>query len=518
MDQSTLEMRRRKKSAQLRRRRMTRLGMILGIFILGAVFTIRGVILPIIHLITGNRGIEVETTTQVVAADPAAAKRIPVKGAGDTAKLTGLNPGWHQSENGRWYQNADGTYFAGGFQAVDGRQYYFTEDGYLATGWITYGAREYYFDEEGNCVPDKTRPMIALTFDDGPGPYTMDLLNCLEEYGAHATFFMVGENVEYYPDEIQKMLEIGCELGNHSWDHSELTSLSSSEIENQFDLTDSALRNACGQAASVIRAPYGSFNDTVLSIGDRPFFMWCLDSLDWSYKDVQLDYDEIMNKGNLSDGTIILMHDIHEASVECAKLIIPELINRGYRLLTVSELAEAKNVTLQPATSYSDFWDSSLNNGLVEGYNGNEESPLSFINNSQPLYTPTTSSFTSSSSDYVDEDSWYEDEEEFEEEDEEDGFSDGSSKKKRSSKKTSMSDSSDDSDEDDWYDDDGSSDEYEEDYEYDDYGEDYDEDDTYYDEEDDEDYYDEYEDDTYDYDDEEWYEDEDYDDEDYEDW
>ena len=84
------------------------------------------------------------------------------------------------------------------------------------------------------------------------------------------------------------------------------------------------------------------------------------------------DYNAVMN-GDLTDGSIILMHDIHEPSVQAAIRLIPDLVEKGYKLMTVSELAEAKGVDLQYA-SYSDFWDSSLENGLVAGYEGNSSS------------------------------------------------------------------------------------------------------------------------------------------------
>ena len=347
----------------------------MGGVILAVVFLIRGVIMPIANRVKGGGSEEpsVVTEEQVAKeealADPDAAVRIPLKGVSDADKLGYVLPGWHEDDNGRWYQNSDGSYYSGGFQVVDGTQYYFDDTGYAVTGWLTKGVKDYYFDDTGAYDPSITRPMLALTFDDGPGQYTERLLNCLEENGAHATFFMLGELIPSYPEEVQHMLRIGCELGNHSYDHSQLTNLSLDDVAGQFSRTDDALIQACGQPASVCRAPYGAFNQSIIETGNRPFFMWSLDSLDWSYKDVDLDYQEIMEKGDLSDGTIILMHDIHEPSVECACRIIPELIDRGYKLVTVSEMAEAKDVELQVA-SYSDFWDSSLAAGLVPGYRG----------------------------------------------------------------------------------------------------------------------------------------------------
>ena len=245
----------------------------------------------------------------------------------------------------------------------------------MQTGWVTKGTQDYYFNDDGSYNAEKKRPMIALTFDDGPGEYTSELLDCLEENNAHATFFMLGQNVELYPDDVKRMLKLGCEIGNHSWDHKNMFELDIDSVVKQFNDADQALIDACGQASTVIRAPYGNANEEIMNAVGKPFFMWSLDSLDWSYKDVDLDYKSIMedNASVIKDGTIILMHDIHEPSVKAAERIIPELINMGFKLVTVSEMAEAKNVTLQVA-SYNNFWQDILDQGQVPGYAGNSTS------------------------------------------------------------------------------------------------------------------------------------------------
>ena len=91
-----------------------------------------------------------------------------------------MSIGWNENENGKWYQNADGTYFAGGMQEIDGSTYYFDENGYIQTGWISVGFDDYYFNDDGTYDPNTHKPRIALTFDDGPGEYTDELLDCLE--------------------------------------------------------------------------------------------------------------------------------------------------------------------------------------------------------------------------------------------------------------------------------------------------------------------------------------------------
>ena len=429
MDRRVLEERRRRKRQQLLIRRYTKIGVCVAAVVLLLVFLIRGVIGPLLHkdgsdgnaqknteqtataVNTSENSTEIsyeddtsggdisggtesdagETDTseadaaegdvteessapevktssvQTSSTSSLEAIRSPLKGAADLEKAVCLTPGWHTTQSGTWYQNPDGTYYTDGFMTINGIQYSFGADGYIETGWITKGVKDYYFNEDGSYNPDMKRPMLCLTFDDGPGQYTLDLLNCLEENGAHATFFMVGTNVEYFPDEVKRMVEVGCELGNHSWDHPDLLSLGPDEAAQSMQRTDDALMNVVGQESTVCRAPYGNGDQDIYDAVGKPFILWSLDSEDWRLMDADADYDSVMN-GDLTDGSIILMHDIHEPSVEAAKRLIPDLVAKGYRLVTISEMAEAKNVKLQ-SVRYTDFWQSSLNAGIVPGYN-----------------------------------------------------------------------------------------------------------------------------------------------------
>lgn len=386
MDKRVLRERMRKKQQQIRRRQMMKKGAYVVAIILVLIFVIRGIILPVINRVGGGNTekpqqvqAETDSTTTDSSSDSTdtgdtstetnAAIRQPVKGQSDLTKAAQLTAGWHDDENGKWYQNADGTYFAGGMQEIDGSTYYFDDNGYIKTGWVEVGFDDYYFNDDGTYDPSQHKTRIAFTFDDGPGEYTDELLDCLEENNAHATFFMLGQNVGSWESTVQRMADIGCEIGSHSWDHPNLYDLSMDSVAKEFSDTDAALEKACGQKASVARAPYGNWSDDIISTVGKPFFTWSLDSMDWSYLDVNKDYDAVMN-GDLTDGSIILMHDIHEPSVQAAIKMIPELVQKGYKLMTVSELAAAKGVTLQGA-NYSDFWDSSLQKGIVAGYSGN---------------------------------------------------------------------------------------------------------------------------------------------------
>lgn len=379
MDKRVLRERMRRKKRQMMIRHYTKIGLSVVGLILAIVFVVRGVIVPIAHHVAGGGNakstdvVEIQAET-VEQTDPTAAARQPLKGSSDTEKVTAVTVGWHEDSAGRWYQNADGTYFINGFQEIDGVTYSFDENGYMQTGWVEKGVKDYYFNEDGSYDPTQKKKLLALTFDDGPGQYTEELLDCLEANNAHATFFMVGQNVSYYPEAVQRMVDIGCEIGSHSWDHSQLSTLSLESVAKQFTDTDNALIEACGQPATVARAPYGDGNSDIYNTAGKPFFMWSLDTEDWRLMDADADYNVVVN-GDLTDGTIILMHDIHQPSVQAAIRFIPDLMAQGYKFVTVSEMAEAKDVDLQNAC-YIDFWQSTIDRGEVAGYRGNTDADM----------------------------------------------------------------------------------------------------------------------------------------------
>lgn len=402
--------------------------------ILLLIFVVRGVIFPIVNHAGGGSSKDAETvnvqantagtSTDNSTEDASAssdsgssdssgdsssdnsstdATVMPVKGSAAADKLSVMTPGWHEDSTGKWYQNPDGTYYINGFAEIDGTTYSFDENGYMQTGWVEKGVKDYYFNEDGSYDPTQKRPMIALTFDDGPGEYTETLLDTVEKYNIHVTFFMLGQNVEGRESTVQRMVQLGCEIGNHTWDHPSQTlpNMDLDSVVQEFQKTDDELVKACGQAATVCRAPYGSITEEQMAAVGKPFFMWSTDSLDWKLMDADADYNEIMNS-DLSDGSIILMHDIHEPSVKCAtEKLIPELVNEGYKLVTVSELAAAKDVTLQSA-SYSDFWDSSLHAGRVAGYAGNSSDSTDSSDGSESSDSTDVSDGSSDGSDVSD--------------------------------------------------------------------------------------------------------------------
>lgn len=265
---------------------------------------------------------------------------------------------WADGDNARYYLGENGAALTG-WQDLDGSTYYFDANGKMATGDIYLGLTRCSFDENGKLISktesqiDPNKPAIALTFDDGPGPRTMELLAQLEKYNAHATFFMLGQKVSSYPDAIRKMQEIGCELGNHSYDHPDLSKLDAAGIQSQISQTNEGIRGIAGNGATVLRPPYGAISSTLSSNAGMPMILWNIDTLDWKTRNAQSTIDAVMK--DVKDGDIILMHDIHSETIDAALQLIPKLQAEGYQLVTVSELAASKGKTLLNGETYTDF-------------------------------------------------------------------------------------------------------------------------------------------------------------------
>ncbi len=195
---------------------------------------------------------------------------------------------------------------------------------------------------------------IALTFDDGPGIYTERLLDILKEYGGKATFFVVGNRASYQKDILKRMSEEGHEVGNHTYSHLSLKELEHQEIIDQISIAKNIIENATGKENKLVRAPYGDLNSNIKEIGRElnvSFIHWSFDTLDWLTRDPQLIYHEIICR--VTDGDIILLHDIHESTLDAMEMAIPYLINSGYKLVTVSELLTEKTDYIYPGAVYS---------------------------------------------------------------------------------------------------------------------------------------------------------------------
>ncbi len=187
-------------------------------------------------------------------------------------------------------------------------------------------------------VIDPAKPMVALTFDDGPDAACSDqILDILEEHHALATFFEVGRNVAACPEPVGRMVELGCEVGSHSNAHKDLSKLRKSSLLRDLDTADEAFVLAGASAPLLVRPPYGAVNKTVKTATGRAMVTWTVDTEDWRSRDAQKVIDYVQSYGEL-DGEIVLMHSIYESTVEAVRVLVPWLQEQGYQLVTVTEL------------------------------------------------------------------------------------------------------------------------------------------------------------------------------------
>lgn len=198
---------------------------------------------------------------------------------------------------------------------------------------------------------DPAKPTVALTFDDGPNPTnTVRIIDTLVKYDVTGTFFVLGNLAARYPDVVRYAASSGMEIASHTYSHPRLTALYSTGITKEFSLTSEEIMLACGTAPSLIRPPYGAYNETVKASSPAPLIMWSVDTLDWKSRNATSVYNAVMN--TVKDGDIILMHDIYGSTADAVELIVPELIRRGFQITGVSELAKARGIPLENGQIY----------------------------------------------------------------------------------------------------------------------------------------------------------------------
>lgn len=195
---------------------------------------------------------------------------------------------------------------------------------------------------------------LALTFDDGPsGQFTERLLQGLEERGAKATFFLCGYRVEIFPELPKKILAGGHEIGLHGYSHDPMDRMSEAVLERELVRTGKILLEVTGQRFSLLRPPGGCSTDQVVQAAkDRGLSLvfWNVDPRDWATEDRAAIAARVEEKAR--DGDIILLHDMSDSSVDAALALVDELTGRGFRFVTVSELARLRGKAMNPGESY----------------------------------------------------------------------------------------------------------------------------------------------------------------------
>ena len=191
-----------------------------------------------------------------------------------------------------------------------------------------------------NKTVDPNKPTIALTFDDGPSKYTMRILDTLEGNNANGTFFVLGNKVGIYNDIMVKNVMNGNEIGNHSYSHKLLTRLSDEQLKIELDKTQNIVKKTTGYIPNILRPTYGSVNNNLKNSTNLEVVLWDVDSNDWKLKNSRLIAERVLDK--VSDMDVVLFHDTYEWTAKAIDIIVPELISKGYQLVTVSELEEIK--------------------------------------------------------------------------------------------------------------------------------------------------------------------------------
>lgn len=208
------------------------------------------------------------------------------------------------------------------------------------------------------CTPIRAaedEKLVALTFDDGPsGRFTRRLLEGLEARGAKATFLLCGYRMEQYPDLAQRIFQEGHEIGLHGYSHKSMRDMCQRDTVLEIKKTMALLPDGC--EVSFLRPPgglWGEGTQTVAAEFGLSILHWSVDPKDWAIHDAKAIETEVIR--HTRDGDVILLHDMYDSSVEAALNIVDTLQRQGFRFVTVSELAQAKNVSLVPGTKYTRF-------------------------------------------------------------------------------------------------------------------------------------------------------------------
>ncbi len=222
-----------------------------------------------------------------------------------------------------------------GWRTINGKKYYFSpKNGKMVTGKKTIFHYLCYFNEKGVLTRkiDKNKKMVALTYDDGPSIYTPRVLKTLKENNAVATFFVVGNRVPTYSDTVKKAHDMGCEIGNHTYEHKNLTRVSEAEVKRQITKTNRNVKKVTGQAPVIVRPTGGATNANVKQWVGMPSIIWSIDTLDWKTRNAGSTKKAVLD--HVKDGDIVLMHDLYSATASASETIIPELVKRGCLLYT----------------------------------------------------------------------------------------------------------------------------------------------------------------------------------------
>jgi len=200
---------------------------------------------------------------------------------------------------------------------------------------------------------DPKKPIVALTFDDGPDDNTTEILDLLLHHEGRVSFFVQGSKIAENKSKIRRASHMECEVICHCWDHDDFTKISKRKIKKQLVRTITEIAKITGKASLMFRPPYGFINENVEKVAQKlglAIVNWSLDPEDWDVKDANIVHAFIMSQ--VKDGDIVLCHDVYESTAQAMTRVIPELIARGFQLVTVSELLRQKYGAIEPGRIY----------------------------------------------------------------------------------------------------------------------------------------------------------------------
>ena len=186
-------------------------------------------------------------------------------------------------------------------------------------------------------LANRDKKLVALTFDDGPDPRTTpQVLDLLKAHKAKATFFVVGQHIAGNEAIMKRALSEGSEIGNHSWSHPNMPLYPLATVGQEITSTHDEIKRATGVDTNLMRPPYGAITPAIQTSFNQRFIMWSVDTLDWKNRNTTSIMSQV--KANLQPGGIILMHDIHQTTVDALPSLLDYLDQEGYEYVTVSDL------------------------------------------------------------------------------------------------------------------------------------------------------------------------------------
>ncbi|MDO4519959.1 MAG: polysaccharide deacetylase family protein [Eubacteriales bacterium] len=326
--------------------------------------------------------------------------------------------GWLTDTDGhRYYFGEDGL-MKTGLVDIDNGRYYFDADGIMQTGNVTYKEKVYFFNEDGTLkgpatdipeepeitttkvkitnepattetasdkdsaesAPAKTKDSeettttetkesdkstttkeseastgqaIALTFSDGPSDLTASIVECLNANNSAATFFVVGSSVSGHEDVLSQITASGSELGNQSYSNLNLTIFDNESVTGEFKACEEIINNAKAATPVIARVPEGIVTDSIIASTPYPIILWSVDSNDLNASNAETLAEDLVNQ--VQNGDIVLLHDTNKTTVDALNIAIPKLVEKGFKLTTVSDLASANGITLEQGKTYTNL-------------------------------------------------------------------------------------------------------------------------------------------------------------------